>query len=229
MNKMFQVKTRSVGELVQFYYLWKKTERHDIFTYKARLEKKKYALHPGITRDYMDRFLEEQEGVRDRSSSPNVNCLLYGDAKRQRTDKNLTNNEDSKSLELWDGAAGPGPIPGAGATNPGVIDPITIDFNSSAPVPVQPPQHSAAPVTTLQNSTAPSATYASSRGHLDYGLASKGNADGGGTWSPSSSSPPNQRNAHQPNNNHLLTLSGNVSTGNETARSPENILPHLPP
>ncbi|KMQ92714.1 mesoderm induction early response protein 1 [Lasius niger] len=43
------VRTRSVGELVQFYYLWKKTERHDIFTYKARLEKKKYALHPGIT------------------------------------------------------------------------------------------------------------------------------------------------------------------------------------
>ncbi|XP_047346501.1 mesoderm induction early response protein 1 isoform X6 [Vespa velutina] len=44
-----KVRTRSVGELVQFYYLWKKTERHDIFTYKARLEKKKYALHPGIT------------------------------------------------------------------------------------------------------------------------------------------------------------------------------------
>ncbi|KAI4502096.1 hypothetical protein M0802_002778 [Mischocyttarus mexicanus] len=44
-----KVRTRSVGELVQFYYLWKKTERHDIFTYKARLEKKKYTLHPGIT------------------------------------------------------------------------------------------------------------------------------------------------------------------------------------
>lgn len=94
-----KVKTRSVGELVQFYYLWKKTERHDVFANKARLEKKKYSLHPGLT-DYMDRFLEEQEctgvsggngsiggnlsgnngsimGIRDRSSSPGVNSLMY--------------------------------------------------------------------------------------------------------------------------------------------------------
>ncbi|GLG97759.1 REST corepressor [Gryllus bimaculatus] len=83
-----KVRTRSVGELVQFYYLWKKTERHDIFANKARLEKKKYTLHPGIT-DYMDRFLEEQESGavshnRDRSSSPNINCLIYGDPKRHR-------------------------------------------------------------------------------------------------------------------------------------------------
>lgn len=55
-----KVRTRSVSELVQFYYLWKKTERHDLFANKARLEKKKYSLHPGLT-DYMDRFLEEQE------------------------------------------------------------------------------------------------------------------------------------------------------------------------
>lgn len=44
-----QVKTRSVGELVQFYYLWKKTERHDVFANKNRIEKRKYVLHPGIT------------------------------------------------------------------------------------------------------------------------------------------------------------------------------------
>lgn len=55
-----KVRTRSVGELVQFYYIWKKTERHDIFANKTRLEKKKYTLHPGHT-DYMDRFLEEQD------------------------------------------------------------------------------------------------------------------------------------------------------------------------
>lgn len=59
-----------MGELVQFYYLWKKSERHDIFANKTRLEKKKYTLHPGLT-DFMDRFLEDQDG-RDRSSSPNV-------------------------------------------------------------------------------------------------------------------------------------------------------------
>lgn len=65
-----KVRTRSVGELVQFYYLWKKSERHDIFANKTRLEKKKYTLHPGLT-DFMDRFLEDQDG-RDRSSSPNA-------------------------------------------------------------------------------------------------------------------------------------------------------------
>ncbi|KAJ8936443.1 hypothetical protein NQ314_012305 [Rhamnusium bicolor] len=71
-----KVRTRSVGELVQFYYLWKKSERHDIFANKARLEKKKYALHPGLT-DFMDRFLEDQDS-RDRSSSPNVHCSGNG-------------------------------------------------------------------------------------------------------------------------------------------------------
>lgn len=60
----------------------------------------------------MDRFLEEQEGVRDRSSSPNVHCLmLYGDAKRQRTNANSTSNDEPSSggvnksgLDSWDGA-----------------------------------------------------------------------------------------------------------------------------
>ncbi|KAH3735056.1 hypothetical protein DPMN_041517 [Dreissena polymorpha] len=81
-----KVKTRSVGELVQFYYLWKKTERHDIFANKTRLEKRRYLLHPGVT-DYMERFLDEQESSapsipnRDRSASP-VHSLLYGDPKR---------------------------------------------------------------------------------------------------------------------------------------------------
>lgn len=94
-----QVKTRCVGELVQFYYLWKKTERHDVFANKARLDKKKYSLNPGLT-DYMDRFLEDQEGTngglnggghhRDRSSSPGVlTSLLYADSKRQRIEKQL--------------------------------------------------------------------------------------------------------------------------------------------
>ena len=45
-----KVRTRSVGELVQFYYLWKKTERHDVFANNTRLEKKKYTLHPGSTK-----------------------------------------------------------------------------------------------------------------------------------------------------------------------------------
>jgi len=72
-----KVGTRSVGELVQFYYLWKKTERHDVFANSFRIEKKKYTLHPGTT-DYMERFIDEQEGGRDRSASPNYHSLIYG-------------------------------------------------------------------------------------------------------------------------------------------------------
>ncbi|XP_011308379.1 mesoderm induction early response protein 1 isoform X2 [Fopius arisanus] len=129
-----KVRTRSVGELVQFYYLWKKTERHDIFTYKARLEKKKYALHPGIT-DYMDRFLEEQEGVRDRSSSPNVNCLLHGDVKRQRTSANLSNNHEGKS-ELWDNQGSEDPS--ALGSDVGVAEAPT-SLPPSSPLSILPP------------------------------------------------------------------------------------------
>lgn len=113
--QQLKVRTRSVGELVQFYYLWKKTERHDVFANKARLEKKKYNLHPGLT-DYMDRFLEEQEcngginnggvgassqqptntiGIRDRSTSPSVNSsLLYNSYRRHR---NGTGSSDHNS------------------------------------------------------------------------------------------------------------------------------------
>ncbi len=117
--QQLKVKTRSVGELVQFYYLWKKTERHDIFANKARLEKKKYSLHPGLT-DYMDRFLEEQEctggsggngntglstnnggnvGIRDRdrSSSPGGNSLMYANYRKNnyRNATSDTNVNDS--------------------------------------------------------------------------------------------------------------------------------------
>lgn len=101
--KHTKVKTRSVGELVQFYYLWKKTERHDVFANKARLEKKKYSLHPGLT-DYMDRFIDEQDSngngstnqaVRDRSSSPNAGTYLQqNEAKRKNSTASTSGNQN---------------------------------------------------------------------------------------------------------------------------------------
>lgn len=36
----FQVKTRSVAELVHFYYFWKKSDRHDQF------ERKQVSMRP---------------------------------------------------------------------------------------------------------------------------------------------------------------------------------------
>lgn len=44
-----QVRTRSVGECVEYYYMWKKSERYEYFTQQTRLGRKKYVLHPGAT------------------------------------------------------------------------------------------------------------------------------------------------------------------------------------
>ncbi|XP_077981121.1 mesoderm induction early response protein 1-like [Glandiceps talaboti] len=74
MIQQHKVRTRSVGELVQFYYLWKKTERHDAFANQARLSKPKYKIHPGIT-DYMDRFIDDSEANTSRSVSPHAHLL----------------------------------------------------------------------------------------------------------------------------------------------------------
>jgi len=94
-----KVGTRSVGELVQFYYLWKKTERHDVFANSFRIEKKKYTLHPGTT-DYMERFMDEQETGRDRSVSPNYHSLIYGDNKRKADGKQEVNGDKEKLSDL---------------------------------------------------------------------------------------------------------------------------------
>ncbi|XP_037105043.1 mesoderm induction early response protein 2 isoform X1 [Syngnathus acus] len=43
-----KVRTRSVGECVEYYYRWKKSERHDYFTQQAcRITRKKYTLQLG--------------------------------------------------------------------------------------------------------------------------------------------------------------------------------------
>jgi len=42
-----QIPTRTVKELVEFYYLWKKTERYDAFMQLGRIGKKKISCPPG--------------------------------------------------------------------------------------------------------------------------------------------------------------------------------------
>ena len=43
-----QVRTRSVGECVEYYYMWKKSERHEYFTQQTtRLSRKKFSLQSG--------------------------------------------------------------------------------------------------------------------------------------------------------------------------------------
>ncbi|RXN12327.1 mesoderm induction early response 1 isoform X1 [Labeo rohita] len=65
-----KVRTRSVGDCVAFYYMWKKSERYDFFAQQTRLGKRKYNLHPGVT-DYMDRLLDETESTTSsRAATP---------------------------------------------------------------------------------------------------------------------------------------------------------------
>lgn len=88
----------------------------------------------------MDRFLEEQEGVRDRSSSPNVNCLLHGDAKRQRTSTIMANNHtESGKSESWDGTTSEEPL--VDLSNTETLVPITATTSPSSllPPPAPPP------------------------------------------------------------------------------------------
>ncbi|XP_072701583.1 mesoderm induction early response protein 2 isoform X3 [Ciconia boyciana] len=59
-----KVRTRSVGECVEYYYMWKKSERYDYFTQQTRLGRKK---------DYTDNDLdggEVENTSRSRSSPP---------------------------------------------------------------------------------------------------------------------------------------------------------------
>lgn len=92
-----KVRTRAVGELVQFYYVWKKTQRHDVFANKARLDKKKYSLHPGLT-DYMDRFLEEQECNGGNSSANGGGGSTGGQQQQQQHPNNGGNSSTSTHL-----------------------------------------------------------------------------------------------------------------------------------
>nr|XP_044994858.1 mesoderm induction early response protein 3 isoform X3 [Jaculus jaculus] len=57
-----KVRTRTVAECVAFYYMWKKSERHDHFAQQTRFGKKRYNHHPGVT-DYMDRLVDETEAL----------------------------------------------------------------------------------------------------------------------------------------------------------------------
>jgi len=134
-----KVKTRSVGELIQFYYMWKKTERHDVFANNTRLEKKKYTLHPGTT-DYMDRFIDEQDSSRDRSSSPNFYSLMFGGSDGGR-----------KGLSLYPGASSKSSFHLGQSESNGSAEPVINVSNS----PLSTPSTTSAPLQSSQSLASP--------------------------------------------------------------------------
>uniref|UniRef100_A0A7N8WYN5 Mesoderm induction early response protein 1 n=1 Tax=Mastacembelus armatus TaxID=205130 RepID=A0A7N8WYN5_9TELE len=86
-----KVRTRSVGECVAFYYMWKKSERYDFFAQQTRLGKRKYNLHPGVT-DYMDRLLDETESATSsRAASPPPTTSSSSTSHSEREDSSSQN------------------------------------------------------------------------------------------------------------------------------------------
>ncbi|XP_063795212.1 mesoderm induction early response protein 1 isoform X2 [Pseudophryne corroboree] len=88
-----KVRTRSVGECVAFYYMWKKSERYDFFAQQTRFGKKKYNLHPGVT-DYMDRLLDESESAassRAPSPPPTTSNSSTSQSEKEESGANNTN------------------------------------------------------------------------------------------------------------------------------------------
>ncbi|KAI3374406.1 hypothetical protein L3Q82_006232 [Scortum barcoo] len=105
-----KVRTRSVGECVAFYYMWKKSERYDFFAQQTRLGKRKYNLHPGVT-DYMDRLLDETESATSsRAASPPPTTSSSSASHSEREDSSSQNGIAShNSSHSLDGA----PLPPA--------------------------------------------------------------------------------------------------------------------
>ncbi|XP_053893300.1 mesoderm induction early response protein 1 isoform X3 [Malaclemys terrapin pileata] len=90
-----KVRTRSVGECVAFYYMWKKSERYDFFAQQTRFGKKKYNLHPGVT-DYMDRLLDESESAASsRAPSPPPTTSNSSTSQSEREDSTTSNSNQN--------------------------------------------------------------------------------------------------------------------------------------
>uniref|UniRef100_A0AAQ5Y802 Mesoderm induction early response protein 1 n=1 Tax=Amphiprion ocellaris TaxID=80972 RepID=A0AAQ5Y802_AMPOC len=95
-----KVRTRSVGECVAFYYMWKKSERYDFFAQQTRLGKRKYNLHPGVT-DYMDRLLDETESAASsRAASPPPTTSSSSTSHSEREDSSSQNGEPIQSARM---------------------------------------------------------------------------------------------------------------------------------
>ncbi|KAM6918270.1 mesoderm induction early response protein 1b [Xenentodon cancila] len=94
-----KVRTRSVGECVAFYYMWKKSERYDFFAQQTRLGKRKYNLHPGVT-DYMDRLLDETESAASsRAASPPPTTSSSSASHSEREDGSSQNGVASHPVD----------------------------------------------------------------------------------------------------------------------------------
>ncbi|XP_037312989.1 mesoderm induction early response protein 1 isoform X2 [Pungitius pungitius] len=134
-----KVRTRSVGECVAFYYMWKKSERYDFFAQQTRLGKRKYNLHPGVT-DYMDRLLDETESATSsRAASPPPTTSSSSASHSEREDGSSQNGILSHASSQ--------PVDGAQLLPIHQIKPEPLQSNG----PAHPPPEAPAPVSDNSN------------------------------------------------------------------------------
>uniref|UniRef100_A0A672HHY4 Mesoderm induction early response protein 1 n=1 Tax=Salarias fasciatus TaxID=181472 RepID=A0A672HHY4_SALFA len=137
-----KVRTRSVGECVAFYYMWKKSERYDFFAQQTRLGKRKYNLHPGVT-DYMDRLLDETESAASsRAASPPPTTSSSSTSHSEREDGSSQNGIAShNSCHQADGAQLPSvtQVKAEGVQSNGPSHPAPDTAAAAAPPPPPPP------------------------------------------------------------------------------------------
>ncbi|CAL8395832.1 unnamed protein product [Boreogadus saida] len=75
-----KVRTRSVGECVQYYYLWKKSERHECFTQPApKMGRRKFTLQSGNMED-----ADQYEDLRPLESHGNPKASSHKPLRAQR-------------------------------------------------------------------------------------------------------------------------------------------------
>jgi hypothetical protein len=76
------VPSRSVKELVEFYYIWKKSKRYEDFIIQhGKIGKKKVTLQPGQVFDFMDNYLNMQD-----STAPDLHyatTTVYAEHKKE--------------------------------------------------------------------------------------------------------------------------------------------------
>ncbi|XP_061046956.1 mesoderm induction early response protein 2 isoform X1 [Eubalaena glacialis] len=138
-----KVRTRSVGECVEYYYLWKKSERYDYFSQQTRLGRRKYG--PSGTTD-ADQDLDggDADGPGRPRSSPPLPLPATADGPgperdplaRMRTEPLSVGSSTSGSL----GEPGEAPDgPPSSEPGPCSFQPLDVDAPSAVPLPRRPP------------------------------------------------------------------------------------------
>ncbi|XP_077573998.1 mesoderm induction early response protein 2 isoform X1 [Stigmatopora nigra] len=90
-----KVRTRSVGECVEYYYLWKKSVRHDYFTQQAtRITRKKYTLLSGNMDDV------DQDGYSGDIDGSSISATLLSRSSATVSGKLVNPLPRQSSLEL---------------------------------------------------------------------------------------------------------------------------------